>query len=232
MPGQFALYGSPIATAVDRVRLTLAEGQFTDFDFVQLNLWKQEHKTAEFLERHPHGRVPVLTTPEGVNIYESRAIARYLTARYNFPLVPPASDLLATARFEQAVSSEASYFDSPSGKLAAQSFIFPLFGKKPNEAIVAEAREELAAYFDICESQFAKHGNKFMAGDLFTLADIFYVPLIARMVERGNGDLIEKRPNMKAWWERCLARPATGKFVEGIKFDEMYKAIQSQRASM
>lgn len=40
----FTLYGSRGSTNTDRVRLTLAEGGFTDYDLVLLNLQKGEQK--------------------------------------------------------------------------------------------------------------------------------------------------------------------------------------------
>jgi hypothetical protein len=42
----FTLYGSRGSTNTDRVRLTLAEGGFTDYDFVPVNLMKGEQKVC------------------------------------------------------------------------------------------------------------------------------------------------------------------------------------------
>ena len=48
----FTLYGSRGSSNTDRVRLTLAEGGFTDYELVLLNLRKGEQKVGElfFLE--------------------------------------------------------------------------------------------------------------------------------------------------------------------------------------
>lgn len=43
----FTLYGSRGSTNTDRVRLTLAEGGFTDYELVLLNLQKGEQKVSE-----------------------------------------------------------------------------------------------------------------------------------------------------------------------------------------
>ena len=43
----FTLYGSRGSTNTDRVRLTLAEGGFTDYEFVLINLQKGEQKARE-----------------------------------------------------------------------------------------------------------------------------------------------------------------------------------------
>jgi hypothetical protein len=42
----FTLYGSRGSTNTDRVRLTLAEGGFTDYELVLLNLHKGEQKVS------------------------------------------------------------------------------------------------------------------------------------------------------------------------------------------
>lgn len=48
----FTLYGSRGSTNTDRVRLTLAEGGFTDYELVLLDLLKGEQKVREpFLGR-------------------------------------------------------------------------------------------------------------------------------------------------------------------------------------
>ena len=43
----FTLYGARGSTNTDRVRLTLAEGGFTDYDLVLLDLGKGEQKVSE-----------------------------------------------------------------------------------------------------------------------------------------------------------------------------------------
>lgn len=43
----FTLYGSRGSTNTDRVRLTLAEGGFTDYELAILNLQKGEQKVGE-----------------------------------------------------------------------------------------------------------------------------------------------------------------------------------------
>ena len=43
----FTLYGARGSSNTDRVRLTLAEGGFTDYELVHLNLQKGEQKVGE-----------------------------------------------------------------------------------------------------------------------------------------------------------------------------------------
>ena len=43
----FTLYGGRGSTNTDRIRLTLAEGGFTDYETVLLDLRKGEHKVSD-----------------------------------------------------------------------------------------------------------------------------------------------------------------------------------------
>lgn len=47
----FTLYASRGSTNTDRVRLTLAEGRFTDYEVVLLNLQKGEQKVSQSTSR-------------------------------------------------------------------------------------------------------------------------------------------------------------------------------------
>jgi len=46
MPASFTLYGNLASTATNRVRLMLADANFTDYDFVALNFQKSEQKVS------------------------------------------------------------------------------------------------------------------------------------------------------------------------------------------
>lgn len=56
----FTLYGARGSSNTDRVRLTLAEGGFTDYDFVIVSLQKGEQKVGE----------PFLLEDEAVSLRE------------------------------------------------------------------------------------------------------------------------------------------------------------------
>ena len=49
------------------------------------------NKTPEFLAKNPFGKVPLLETAEGVCIFESNAIARYIAASTKSALYPPSA---------------------------------------------------------------------------------------------------------------------------------------------
>ncbi|KAF2822402.1 glutathione S-transferase domain-containing protein [Ophiobolus disseminans] len=211
----FTLYGARGSTNTDRVRLTLAEGGFTDYELVLLNLQKGEQKSEENMKRHPWGKIPVISFPDGFTLYESRAICTYLAMKYSFPLVPSGQDIEATAKFEQAQSVEMLYFAEPAGKIAFEKFAKKFMGLAPNETVVSDALRAVEVFFDVAEG-LLQH-NDFMAGANFTLVDIHYIPLVQRLFACGYGDAVLSRKAVSAWWDRCMNRPAIQKLLTDDK---------------
>ncbi|KAH7002542.1 putative glutathione-S-transferase theta, GST [Ilyonectria destructans] len=211
----FTLYGARGSTNTDRVRLTLAEGGFTDYELVILNLQKGEQKSKEHMNRHPWGKIPVITFPDGFTLYESRAICKYLARKYSFPLLPPDSNVEATAQFDQAQSEEMLYFAEPAGRIAFEKFAKKFMGLPPNEAVVSDALRSVEAFFDVAE-RLLQHKH-YMAGNDFTLADIYYIPLIQRLFACGYGDIVVSRKAVSAWWDRVMNRPAIQKMLAADK---------------
>ncbi|PKY29612.1 thioredoxin-like protein [Rhizophagus irregularis] len=83
----------------------------------------EEIKSPEYLAtKHPFGKIPSLID-DGFQIYETRAIARYLVNKYqgkkNSTVLIP-SDVQKAALVEQFISVEISYYTQPLGKLVGQ----------------------------------------------------------------------------------------------------------------
>lgn len=121
----------------------------------------------------------------------------------------------AAALFDQAQSVEILYFAEPAGKIAFEKFAKKFMGLPPDDAIVSDALRSVESYFDIAES-LLRHKD-YMAGNEFTLVDIYYIPLIQRLFACGYGDIITSREAVSAWWDRCMSRPAIQKMVAADK---------------
>ncbi|KAM5344951.1 hypothetical protein ACJ41O_010813 [Fusarium nematophilum] len=202
----FTLYGCRGLTNTDRVRLTLAEAGFTDYELVVVNLAKGEQKSEENMKRHPWGKVPVVTFPDGFTLYESRAICKYLAKKYSFPLLPPDSDAEAAALFDQAQSAEMLYFAESAGRIAFEKFAKQVMGLPPDEAVIEGALRSIEMFLGGAERLLQQ--RDYMAGKDFTLVDIYYIPLIQKLFACGYGDVILSRKGVSAWWDRCVNRPA------------------------
>ncbi|CAK7206050.1 hypothetical protein SEUCBS139899_008833 [Sporothrix eucalyptigena] len=211
---EFTLYGARGSTNTDRVRLTLAEAGFTDYELVLLNLQKGEQKSPDNIKRHPWGKVPVVEFPDGLVLYESRAICKYLAKKYSFPLLP--QDQTAEALFDQAQSVEMNYFADPAGRIAFEKFAKKFIGIPTDEAVVESSLKSVHAYFNVAEKLLLQ--NEYMAGSAFTLVDIYYIPLVQRLFACGYGEeVILSRPAVRAWWGRITSRPGIQKLLAADK---------------
>ncbi|CAM6107293.1 unnamed protein product [Calypogeia fissa] len=82
------VYGMAPSTCTARVLLALFEKHVTDFEIVDVDLGKGEHKKPEFLKIQPFGVIPVLQDGD-LTLFESRAIARYIAYKYEKQGAPP-----------------------------------------------------------------------------------------------------------------------------------------------
>ena len=167
------------------------------------------------MKRHPWGKVPAVTFPDGFTLYESRAICKYLAKKYSFPLLPPDSDVETVALFDQAQSTETLYFTDPAGKIGFEKFVKQYLGLPPDEAVVSSALQSVETFFDVAE-RLLQH-NDYMAGKDFTLVDIYYIPGTQRLFDCGYGDVVLSRKAVSAWWDRCINRPAIQKILAADK---------------
>ncbi len=167
------------------------------------------------MKRHPFGKVPAITCPNGFTLYESRAICKYLATKHSFPLLPPDGDVEAVALFDQAQSVEMTYFAEPAGRIAFEKIAKAFMGMPTDDAVVSNALQSVETFFDVAEGLF-QH-KQYMAGKDFTLTDIYYIPLIQRLFACGFGDVITSRKAVNAWWERCVTRPGIQKLLAADK---------------
>ncbi|CAE6452723.1 unnamed protein product [Rhizoctonia solani] len=201
------LHGMPYSTCTKRV-WTTAKEIGVDVDIVPVDLAKGAHKEPAYIENyHPFGIIPVLEDEDGTKIYESRAIARYLVAKYGkgSPLLPSPSDPKAYGLFEQAASIEYSSFDPSASGLAYERVFAPMRQLQPNDALVKKYVETLNTKLDGYERILSK--QKYLAGDTFTLADLFHLPY-GKMVNDLEPELFSQRPHLKKWWEDISSRPS------------------------
>jgi glutathione S-transferase len=182
------------------------------FPFVDADLKQSE----EYLKLNPWGKVPAITYPNGFTLYESQAICKHLATKYSLPLLPAPSDIEASALFDQAACVLDAYFTEPSAKISIEKFVKPRLLQLPtDEAAVSEAVKSLGEFFDVQEHLLKKSG--YMAGEQFSLVDIYYIPVILRLFTLGYEDLVRDRPAVGAWWDRCMDRPAVQAWIAAGK---------------
>ncbi|CCM05619.1 uncharacterized protein FIBRA_07848 [Fibroporia radiculosa] len=204
------LYGFPLSTCTRRVALVLKEKN-VPYELVPVDLTKNEHKSAEFMTKQPFGQVPYIVEEDGFQLYESRAIGRYIALKYagqGNKILPDPSDFKNTALFEQAASIELTNFDPFASGLAFEKVFKPRKGLgETNEEVVASLTKQLNAKLDAYEVLLST--SKYLAGDEVTLADLFHIPYGAMLGVMGI-DVLESgtRPNVARWWKDITSRPS------------------------
>ncbi|CAE6447766.1 unnamed protein product [Rhizoctonia solani] len=200
------LYGMPYSTCTKRVYTTAQELDDVKVDIVPVDLASGAHKDPAYIDNyHPFGIIPVLEDEDGTKIYESRAISRYLVAKYGkgSPLLPDSSDIKAYGQFEQAASIEYSSFDPPASSLAFEKVFGPMRGLKTNEELVKKYIDTLNAKLEGYERILSK--QKYLAGNTFTLADLFHLPY-GKMVSDLDPSILSSKPHVKKWWDDISSR--------------------------
>lgn len=154
--------------------------------------------TAAFKAMNPNGLVPVLKEDDFI-LWESHAILRYLASRYGRGSLWPADDRTA-ARGDQ-------WMDWCSNIVwPAMRPVFQTLVRTPEEQrdmqAVAVGLAQVATIFLMLENHLERHD--FVAGDVFTIADIPMALLVHRWYH-----LASERPQTPAidkWFKRVSAR--------------------------
>lgn len=199
------VYGNPGSTCTRKVLTALAEHQ-VPYEFVTIDLAKGEQKQPAHLAHQPFGQVPAIDD-DGFELYESRAIIRYIDQKAGGKLTPTDPKLRAT--MEQWISIETSNF-APH----AMKYVYHYVMKRTQDpATLDTAAERLRLALGVMEIQLGR--TQYIAGDPFTLADIGFLPYFEYAMMTPAKEIFAEYPNVGAWWSRVSARPswakATGK---------------------
>ena len=158
----------------------------------------------DFLQRHPFGRVPVLSHG-GFDVFETSAIVQYVNAAFEGPeLMPTEAEMLA--RVTQVVSIVDSYGYRP---MVRQVFAHRVF--RPAVGEVAE-EAEVTAGIDASHTvlgalnNIAKEG-RVLDGQSFTVADCHLAPMIAYFVQAQEGaGALKDHKELADWWATVSQR--------------------------
>lgn len=182
----------------------------------------------ELLAISPAGKVPVITTAEGLYLSESSVICDFIEETYSaIPLYPENAGERAVVR--QIMKVAELYFELPSRRFIPYVFS----GTEAPELVKAEVREVLTrgvtALRRLC--QF----SPWIAGEQFTMADI-YVYYVNSIVSKFgasqlNWDLLAEIPGMKEWNE-SMSQSAIAQTVEADRLANWPEFIQKVTAQV
>ena len=160
------LYGIPLSYNVSKVRYCLNYLGLA-YDWVQTNPIKGENRTPQFLENFPTGKVPAIEI-DGVKLFESNAINKYLTATNKSPIYP--TDVKKRAFADAWMDYVSIHVGQAIDRILVNRVLAPMTNQKVDEGSIQAGIEWLDKYFPILEKQLSK--NKYLAGQEFSLADI------------------------------------------------------------
>ncbi|WP_064692663.1 glutathione S-transferase family protein [Rhizobium aegyptiacum] len=164
--------------------------------------------SADFAALNPMAQIPSIRDGELV-MHESLAINLYLARKHGGPLSGKTveEDGLLTMWTVWAASQV-----EPHSVRIVLTYDNGLENSEDGKQTIAAACYGLRRPFAALESQLA--GRQWIVGDRFTVADLNIAEVLR--YAQTETDLFNAHPNIKAWIERCQARPA-------------YKAMQAAR---
>lgn len=192
MTAPIKLYRSAISGHSHRAELMLSLLGL-QYELVDIDLAKREHKTPAFLAMNTFGQVPVLQDGE-FTLADSNAILVYLESKYAPGQWMP-RDPAGAAQVQRWLSVAA-------GQLAfgpAAARVVQLFKRPDDPSLIARSE----ALFALMESELAT--RSYLAGDKPTLADIANYAYVARAPE--GKVTLEPYPAIRAWLARIEALP-------------------------
>jgi len=190
------IYGDLGSGSFRRVA-TAAKIMGVDYERVNIDLFKGESHTPEFLKLNPHGLTPVLEDGETV-IWESSAINLYLAEKAN-------SALLGRTASERNQVLQWMFWSGEQWRI----FFVLLFdervaaramGNPQNEAVVELALTKIRGAASVLDAYLSD--RQFIVGSELTLADIDIAAPFSQ-INRSKPPLNEY-PNLSAWQQRLL----------------------------
>lgn len=241
------LYHFNNSVCSEKVRMVLAEKGVTDWESKEVDLFKSEQFDPDYLKLNPKAVVPTLVDENGV-LTESTLIAEYLDDKFPEPPLKPADPF---ARAEMRLYSKACDEGLHQGVavLSYAAMFMERLRKMSREELQGhlqrivdlERRDRQMAIYDhgvqaphvyrgtvAYEKIFQKiekalsGGRDWLAGGIFSLAEINLAPYFARLEYMDLLDIwTAGRPATAAWFKRIQARPSyESEVIAWIRDDE------------
>ncbi|MDX2483765.1 MAG: glutathione S-transferase family protein [Pseudodonghicola sp.] len=175
-----------------------------DYEIEKFELGSPEMRAPEYRKVHPMGRVPVLEDGE-VRIFESGAIVQYILALYGNGRLQPAVGTQEFAAYLQWFHYCEGMIMPPINTLVVETILLP--PERRTEVNVKRATKLLNQMLQTVEQHM--EGRAYLAGE-FTAADIMTGHSVTVSRDMLGMDFSDK-PNLNAYADRLLARPALQK---------------------
>jgi glutathione S-transferase len=200
------VFGAAYSVYVRIVRLTLAE-KAVAYELIEVDVFAPDGPPRDYVaHHHPFGRIPAFEH-DGLRLYETAAIARYVDEGFPGPALQPTAPR-HRARMNQIISICDNYaYRTLVWDLFVERVRAPVQGRAPDEARIAAALPRAETCLDALVELMAD--GPYLAGPQLTLADLHAAPmfLYARLAAEAAA-LLRERPALEAWLDRLDERPS------------------------
>jgi glutathione S-transferase len=193
------IIGAPQSNFVWVTRIAATEKQ-VDYELVAA----LPH-TAEVDACHPLGKIPALRHGE-VRLGESRAICAYIDRAFTGPSLVPA-DPVGAALTEQWVSIVCTHVDPVLMRQYAGAYLFPrTLDGQPDRTLIAPMLEPIHTQIRCLDAAVT---SGYLAGNSFTLADAYLVPILFYMRQFAESrQMLAAARHLDAYLDRHLQHPS------------------------
>jgi glutathione S-transferase len=167
------------------------------FELVQVDLGEKKLKSGEsFLGINPKGYVPALVLDGGQLLTEGAIIVQWIADQKPEKNLAPKSGTPARLKLKEWLHFIATELHKGFG---------PVNNPKINDEAKQFFKTRLLSRFEFLNRSL--EGRKYLVGDSFTVAD-GYAYYTLRNLRKLDASLLEKAPDLKAYFERIGERPA------------------------
>ena len=182
----------------------LAKELGLEIEAVEIDLAAGQHKSPDFLKLNPNGHVPVLDD-DGFILYESLAIILYLAKKHGGALAAASlQEEALLAQWSLWVVNEVEHL-----LIAILEHRMMLPEGERVAAVADDAWRKLQKPLGVLEQTLTD--RDYLVGNRFTVADL-NVSIVMSLINRLQLD-ITRYPNVRAWLDTCLGRPAAKGFA-------------------
>ncbi len=197
------IYEMKVAPNPRRVRIFLAE-KGIGMTYEQVDLQKGENLTADFRQKNPMGKVPVLELDDGTCIAESVAICRYFEELQPMPSLMGQTPL-EKAHIEMWQRWIEFYFLMPTGMCFQHSSGYFKDRMTPIPQWGEECRKNAVKFFERLNRHLEHH--HFIAGERFSIADITALCTIDFNKVNQLG-ILPEQTHLWRWYDEVSSRPS------------------------
>jgi glutathione S-transferase len=193
------LFGAAYSVYVRVARLVLAEIG-VPYELVEIDIFAKESVPADYLERHPFGRIPALEH-EGFRLFETDAIVSYIVDQFDGDALLP-TDPKDRARMRQIMRIMDNY--------GYRALVWGIY--------VEEMERDRAGRLEPGELERAAKCLRvlqnladptFLVGPRLTPADLWVLPMLTYLKLAPSGAaMLREVPKLNAWLDRMQERPS------------------------